>query len=344
MKTKLFLSIALMLAFICNSQSVITVDNSVGSNAQYSDLNTAIAIASAGDIIYIHPSEINYGNITVTKTLHLIGFGHSDPDKATYITDLILGGNASNSSFSGLYITDDFFASNSSTTLTGLVIENCIVVSQMILNNAGVDDMLIRENIIGIIGDSANLQSRNNYTNTIISNNIIRDRIYLKNYQSVEIKNNIFLSSSSLSLPIVNLGNASGSVTVQNNIMYFSSLTNLNSNSAGVIFENCLNYNIGSGTVAALNGSNNFANIDPKFVSAANTVFNPDIDDYHLQAGSIAIGNGAAGEDMGIFNVGPFVFNNFGYTNGIPTVKITAITNSVTVGGNIEVTITTNSN
>jgi hypothetical protein len=341
MKTKLFLSIALMLAFICNSQSVITVDNSVGSNAQFSDLQSAITLANPGDIIYIHPSEINYGNINVDKTLHLRGFGHSDPDKATLITDLILGENASNSSFSGLYMTDDFIVSGLSTTLTGLVFENNIV-AEMLLRNAGVDDMLIRGNIIWKIGTSSGSTSFNNYTNTIISNNVITSKIYLKNYQSVEVKNNIFLTSNGV--PIANFGSDNGSVTVQNNIIYYSATFTIDSNGAGVIFENCLNYNLGSGNVVALAGTNNIANIDPLFVSAANSSFDSDIDDYHLQGGSLAIGNGVAGEDMGIFNAGPFVFNNFGYTNGIPTVKITAITNSVTVGGNLEVTINTNSN
>ena len=341
MKTKLFLNIALMLAFICNSQSVITVDNSVGSNAQFSDLQSAIAIASSGDIIYIHPSEINYGNINVDKTLHLRGFGHSDPDKATLITDLILGENASNSSFSGLRLTDDFIVDNLSTTLTGLVFENN-VVDQIILRDAGVDDMLIRGNVFRQIGDLSSSSTFNNYTNTIISNNIIIERIYLKNYQSVEVKNNIILVTNTI--PVINQGNTNGSVTVQNNIIYFSSSSTFDSNSAGVIFENCLNYNFGTGNVVALAGTNNIANIDPLFVSATDSNFDAETDDYHLQGGSLAIGNGVAGEDMGIFNAGPFVFNNFGYTNGIPTVKITAITNSVTVGGNIEVTIDTNSN
>jgi hypothetical protein len=339
--TTLFLSIALLFTFNSKAQNVITVDNSVGSNAQYSDLNTAIAIAVAGDTIYIHPSEINYGTITVDKTLHLIGFAHSDPEKATYIFDLILSANASNSSFSGLYITDDFFTSSLATTLTGLVIENCIIIDGMFFNNAGVDGMIIRGNIIGGIGTNfSSGGTYNNYTNTIISNNIFTSRTYLKNYLSIEIKNNIFFKSIT---PIINQRNGSGSITVQDNIFYTSSSTSVNVNSAGVIFENCLTYNLSSPIFPTLNGSNNINNVDPKFVNATNNIFGP-TDDYHLQAGSPAIGTGVAGEDMGIFNAGPFVFNNFGYTNGIPIMKITAITNIVALGANVEVTITTNSN
>jgi hypothetical protein len=72
--------------------------------------------------------------------------------------------------------------------------------------------------------------------------------------------------------------------------------------------------------------------------------WNPDFD-FHLQAGSVAIGAGVNGEDLGIYDgVTPFLFNNFGFTAGIPTVTITAITEQVAPGDNIEVTIQSNSN
>lgn len=342
MKTKILFSTMLLFVFLTsNSQNILTVDNSVGSKAQYSDLNTAIALADPSDIIYVHPSEINYGNITITKELHLIGFAHSDPDKATLITNLIIGENASNSSFSGLRITGDFIVDNLSTTLTGLIFENNIVERRIVLDDAGVDDMLIRGNIISEIGTNNGGSSYNNYTNTIITNNIITFRIYVKNYQTVEVKNNLFLYSAG---PIINRGYENGSITVQNSMFYNSNAGTLDPNSLGVIFSYCLAYNLGSGIFAVLNGDNNIENIDPLFVSADNTIFNPDIDDYHLQEGSIAIGNGVSGQDIGLYNVSPFVFNNFGYTNGIPTVKITAITNTVAIDGDVEVTITTKTN
>jgi len=340
MKTiQLFLAFALLFMLNSNAQNVITVDNSPSSNAQYNDLQTAIEAAVSEDIIYIHPSETNYGNITIPKTLHLRGFAHSDPDKATLITDIKLLENASNSSFSGLRLTNDFIVHNSTTTLTGLVFENNIV-SQMIFRDAGVDGMIIRGNIIWYIGTSATSSTYNNYTNTTISNNIITGRINLENYQSITVKNNIFLTGN----PFTNYASGDGSITVQNNIFYYSTTFTVNINALGVIFENCLAYNLGSGNVAALSGSNNIINTNPQFVNAANAVFNPDIDDYHLQVGSPAIGTGIDGADMGIYNTGPFVFNNFGYTNGLPTVKITSITKEVAPDTNIEVTIETNSN
>lgn len=340
MKTMIFfLSFVLLFTFSSKAQTVITVDNSVGSNAQYSDLQTAIALATAGDIIYVHPSEINYGDITVDKTLHLIGFAHSDPDKATYIAEITFGENASNSSFSSLHITNRFYINGLSTTLTGLIFENNLIEGSMIFKNGGADNVLIRGNVIDQIGGQ--LANNSKFTNAIISNNIITNKIYVQNYQSIEIKNNLFLYNV---VPITNQVSTNGSITIQDNIFYDSSTNTLDVNNSGVIYENCLAYNFGSGNMVALNGSNNFENINPNFVSAADDSFDAGLDDYHLQTGSVAMGNGVAGEDIGIYNSGSFVFNNFGYTNSIPTVKITAITNSVAIDADVEVTIATNSN
>ncbi|NOY48651.1 MAG: hypothetical protein GXO84_10765 [Chlorobi bacterium] len=339
MKTKLFLSIALMLAFFCYSQSVITVDNSVGSNAQFSDLQSAISSASNNDIIYVHASEINYGNITIDKPLTLIGFSHSDTDKESMVTDLIFGSSASNCRITGLHITDDVFVDNVGVTLTNLVFENNRFDDAINFDNGGANDVLFRGNIIFNLGDTGTSSGSNNLTNAIVENNIITNNIYIKLHESVSIKNNIFLNEN----VIGNLSTATGDLIIQDCIFYSSIGSIYNPNNTGVVFENCLTYNNLSG-VTNLVGTNNINDVNPLFVSATDDLFDAATDDYHLQGGSPAIGVGISGGDLGIFNAGPFVFNNFGYTNGIPTVKITAITNSVTVGGNLEVTINTNSN
>lgn len=343
MKTKLtFLVTALLLTCLVKAQNVIIVDNSVGANAQYSDLQSAISAASNGDIIQVHPSEINYGNITIDKELTLIGFGHSDIDKETKVADFVLAANASNVSISGFHITDDVYT-NSSTTISNLTIENNIIDSVLLFNSAGgANSVIIRGNIIYQIGSGSTSTNSDNYTNTIISNNIITYYIGLKNHQSITIKNNVFLSPHN-SYPVYNAGDASGSITVQNNIFYYNSSSVLNPDADGVIFENCLTYNIGSGSLVALNGSNNLNNQNPNFVSAADTNFDAS-DDYSLQGGSPASGSGVGGIDMGLYDGSAFTFNNFGYTNGIPTVKITNITDRIAPGATLSVTINTNAN
>jgi hypothetical protein len=340
MKTKLpLLVIALLSVCIVKAQSVITVDNSVGANAQYNDLQNAIDAASSGDVIYVHASELSYGNINIDKPLTLIGFSHSDTDKKTILGYVYLLDNASNTTISGFYISNSLNASNSNVELTNIIIENNYLVSGIYSGDtrAGINQMIIRGNVLYEVGDTVSVWS--NFTNVIISNNIIRHWIYIKYHESATIKNNIFLDR----YHPINHGNATGNLEVQNCIFYDNSTSTRDINSDGIVYENCLTYNMGSGSYGILNGTNNKDNQNPNFVSASDDIFNT-TDDYNLQAGSPAIGTGAGGVDMGIYDGSSFTFNNEGYTNGIPTVKITDITDRIAVGANLSVTISSNAN
>ncbi len=343
MKNCTLVLVLLLAPIFFNAQT--TVDNSPGSNAEFSDLQSAISAAANDEIIYVHASEINYGIITVNKPLTLIGFGHSDPDKQTLLEDLILTTGASNTTITGFHVNDDFYLSNPlGTPLSNLVIENNLIDGTLSLGFGGVDNIVIRGNIIYQIGTTSSSVNSNNYTNALITNNIILYYIGLKNYQSITIKNNIFLSPNSSS-PVYNVGNATGSITVQNSIMYYNVSSTYNPDALGVIFENCLTYNIGSGSVVPLVGATNLNNQDPLFVEDNdNALFDGATNDFNLQGGSPAIGMGAGGVDMGLFDGSAFIFNNYGYTNGIPTVKITAITDRIAPNAPLNVTINTNSN
>lgn len=325
------------LSQIVNAQNVITVDNSTGANAQFSDLQSAISAAITGDIIYVQPSEINYGDISIDKSLSLIGFSHNDPDKKTLIDEIDFLDNASNTSISGFHITNDINALNTNVELTNIIIENNYIDGTFwsSMFNSGVNGMIIRGNILSRIG--SNSSSWLNYKNTIISNNIT-SFIYVNFHESITIKNNIFIDGS---YP-VNIGNSTGDLEIQNCILYESSSSTVNPNSTGVVYQNCSSYNIGSGSYTAFTGTNNLDNQNPLFVEDNdNTTFEADIDDYHLQAGSPGIGTGALGEDMGLFDGGGFTFNNFGFTNSIPTVTIETISTTVAPGQNLNVIIST---
>ncbi|GAA4972705.1 hypothetical protein [Algibacter aquimarinus] len=335
-----FLITALLFACYVKAQNTITVDNSVGANAQYSDLQSAISAASNGDIIYVHASEINYGDITIDKSLSLIGFSHGDTDKKTLIDEITLLDNASNTRISGFFITNDLNANNNTVELNNIIIENNFFEDGIIYSGdayAGINQMIIRGNILYGIATSTSIWS--NFKNTIISNNIIRRWIYIKFHESVTIKNNIFLGRY---YP-VNQDSITGDLEVQNCIFYESSSSLVNIDSSGVLYQNCLTYNIGSGSYNTINGTNNLNNQNPNFVSADDASYDS-TDDYNLQAGSPAIGNGVGGVDIGIYDGSAFTFNNFGYTNGIPTVKITDITDRIAPGANLSVTISTNAN
>tara|TARA_R110002049_G_scaffold65035_1_gene170981 strand:+ start:120830 stop:121897 length:1068 start_codon:yes stop_codon:yes gene_type:complete len=355
MKTKLSILItALLFTYQVSAQNVITVDNSVGSNAQYNNLQSAISAANSGDIIYIHASEINYGNINVDKPLTLIGFSHSDADKKTMINNIVLLQDASNTTISGINITNDFIVDNTN-PISNLVIENNLFIGPLsgrdiIFSTGGADNVLFRGNVVRGAGFGINTSSTNFniLTNVIISNNVfIATDIIVRYHQSTTIKNNIFLSSSNVIAPVRNLNDDSGDVTVQNCIIYASWSGGggvVDANSDGVSYNNCMSFNE-SGSVVNLIGANNLNNQNPLFENLeSSNNFNAELDNHHLQAGSPAIGTGAAGVDMGIYDGSAFTFNNFGYTNGIPTVKITNITDRIAPGANLNVTINTNAN
>lgn len=332
-----FLCCLLITAAVAQAQNVITVDNSPGSAAQFNDLQTAIASASAGDIIYVHPSETNYGTIEVDKQLTLIGFSHSSADKASLLTDLSLGENASNTRISGFHITDDFIIDNPTTTLTGIVFENNKVDDSMLFSNAGVDGITIRGNVIDFLGSVSNGSTANEYTNALITNNIITSVIYVRFSQSITIKNNVFLGAD-----INHRIPANGNQVIQNCIFLLSSTNTLDLNDDSLVFEHCLAFNRSSGNVDALSGTNNIINIDPLFTELNDNLnYESALDDYSLQAGSPGLNAGVNGEDLGLFDGSGFVFDNFGFTNGIPTVNIQAISTTVAPGQNLNVIIST---
>lgn len=324
-----------------NAQNIISVDNSTGANADYSELQTAISAASDGDIIYVQPSETNYGNISIDKQLTLIGYSHSSPDKKSFVGNINLLDGASNTTLNGLYANN--FYTNNSTTLTGLVVENCYFEQNFYMDNP-VDGAIIRGNVLYRVGRANGTASYDNFTNTLIVNNIITYQIGTKNPLTTTIKNNIFLKRTTAD-QVENANSSAGTLIVQNCIFLASSTSSYDINRSGVQFENCLAYNRGSGNMTALTGTNNLNNIDPLFVEDDdNAIFNAVNDDYHLQAGSPAIDAGVDGEDMGIYDGGSFIFNNYGFTNGIPSITIEAISTTVAPGENLNVIINTTNN
>jgi len=340
MKTKFLLFMtAFMMILSSQAQTVITVDNSVGADADYNDLQSAITNAADNSIIYVHASEINYGDITVNKPLTIIGYSHSDSDKETMVDYVTLSNSASNVRFTGIHFTNNFVIDNDDTLITDLVLENNFFDNTIFFGgNAIADDVIIRGNIIYDIG--TNSATNTKYTNTIISNNIFYNNLYVFYHESVQVHNNIFLNEGI----ITNIDEETGDLEVQDCIFYASVNSIYDPNRDGVVFNNCLTYN-DLNSVAALVGNANIPDSDPLFVNATDDVFDALTDDYTLQATSPALGAGVDGDDIGLYSTNTnFTFNNLGFTAGIPIVTITSITSQIAPGGDLEVTIQSNSN
>ena len=75
MKKTIFTLAALCMAVAANA-TILRVSNVTGSSAPYSDLQVAVDAASAGDTIMVDGSVTDYGTITISKTIVLIGPGY----------------------------------------------------------------------------------------------------------------------------------------------------------------------------------------------------------------------------------------------------------------------------
>lgn len=318
------------------AQNIITVDNSADTGAQFSDLQEAINSAQAGDVIYVQPSETDYGNILVDKPLTLIGYAHSDPDKQSIILDLTLGQNASNVRVAGLQV-DDLFVTNAQ-PITNLILESNLFEGDLEFRNGGVNNLVVRGNIIENMGGNI----RSFFTNVIVSNNIFKGNngLYVLFNESITINNNIFLGGG------VRSETNTSTLDVQNSIFIAFLSGNFDYNRQGLNFEHCLAYNAGPGTVTPLQGINNLANLDPLFESSGQfpTGFEALEDDYRLQPTSPGIGAGIDGVDLGVYDGSNFRFSQFGFTNGIPTVKIQSISTAVGPDQNLNVLIQATNN
>jgi hypothetical protein len=341
MKTKTTLILLCFVVALQINAQIITVDNSPGAVAQWNDLQDAINNAPNNATIYVHASETNYGDIIIDKPLTLIGYSHSDADKKTLIDEIEVLDNASDTKISGFFITNqiDF---NNVNDISDVVIENNFfdLNAQIYaggINSGGfVNNAIIRGNVLERLGSTT---GNNNFTNLIISNNIIKSNVYIKFHGTTTIENNIIVKLAR----IFNIDSSTGDLEVQDSIFYTDNISSWNPNTNGVVFNNCITFSENA-SVTVLQGSNNINNTNPQFVNVSDDDFDPAFD-YNLQNSSPAKGSGVAGDDMGIYSTNTnFVFNNFGFTNGIPAVTITAITSQVAPGANVQVTIQTQAN
>ena len=297
-KSALFLMMAIF-GLMANA-AVLTVSNNPNSPGQYTTASAAITAASAGDTIYFHGSNTTYGNMTITKTLHLVGNGY-------YVnTQTGLSTKAGNIIFS----TDGFsFAHNS--TITGFDADNVQIQN--------CDDIAIYRNDIGNIqvlqalnniNDTVkNLHVYNNVVftlngqlgrtkNALIENNIIRQNV--SNWQSTTttVRNNVFKNAQ-----IIN-----NQYTVfANNIFYGQSSGYSWYYSTGNQF-NVISNNLfvkPGGSLAWIGGNNsggnNIYNQLPNFINAPVANAFTYGDDYRLASNSPGKNYGTDGTDIGIY-------------------------------------------
>lgn len=350
----------LLLASKAMAQNIITVDNNPGSTATFTGLQAALDGASPGDIIYVQPSAISYGNIIINKAITLTGRSHSEPSKLSIIGSVSV--RSSDVTLKGLNI----FSISHNTTgpnpipFVDLSIFDCAILSSASFGiQAGVavttaNNIILRGNAI-----FGNISVFNDAKNVIITNNIFAGSSPLNIYNALStiIGNNVFRFQSS---PITfNNFDAINPVILSNNMFIFTFATagsaSVNLNSGSYTLNNNLSYEFGGGNVSiAGNGNitqnNTLANTNPQFTNvdrlstqsfAGSSSYNPGFrlaDDLSLQAGSPALTGGTGGSEIGLFANG-FVYKALGVPRGIPTLDVLSYDPSVPKNGNINVII-----
>ncbi|RLD24924.1 MAG: hypothetical protein DRI54_05615, partial [Bacteroidetes bacterium] len=338
-----------------------TVDNRSGGGANYTSVSGAINAASNGDTIYIHPSSINYGDITVNKSLVFIGPGHHPEytgGMGVSLNQISLSNGSSGSKFTGLILTQircNLFAQSHDIVISNNFFNTLQAISGGYGSNAGAfgdsDNWLIEGNVIiegtGCGGCKViNLRtSASTNSNWIISNNFIQTK-------SVENNSNLFADLNSSTIVENNIivhqnthsifeSSVSGG-EFRNNIFWVTrnEITDIMVDAIGVIFSNNLTYH-SNGSLIPLTGNNNVDNSNPDFIAIAsdNPVWEY-VNNYQLNSNSPGENVGTDGTDVGIYG-GGFPFRTEGYPQDFPRLQAFDLLSNTIVppGGSIEINL-----
>ncbi|MGV3630980.1 MAG: hypothetical protein ACO1O6_07230 [Bacteroidota bacterium] len=313
---KTVLSILAAVGLSLTAQATVrTVSNHVNSPGQYTSLQAAHDASASGDTLYIHASDVAYGNLTMDRSLVLIGEG-ALPDKQlqydTHINTINLTyaafpatTTAAGSKFYGLLIDQVYVGYTSSASTTGL---GSITFSRNKLGAISLQknhsNLLIYNNVINYMGQTSS--TAGSLYNCVFSNNICTyfQPIISEGANNL-ISNNIFETYF----------NARGSV-VSNNVFYnYTSNGTVNVSTISCTFSNNLFYAFNAVNPAIISGSNtgtgNLFDVDPVYTTPAlgsqvyqYTYSNPangPFANLHLQASSPGKNYGTDGTDIGLY-------------------------------------------
>jgi hypothetical protein len=307
------------------------------SPGQYTTFADAQTAASSGDTIYVHGSSINYGSVTISKSLVIIGTGHN-PDKqmplVSMFQDILVTTN--NVQLQGLkfhYLT----SSSSFGTIKKCRIEYTSSISalEFMSNPKG---WLIEGNVFMVYnaiaisfgsssGDGCIIQNNifSSFNNSVLVSNLLNSSSHRTYFL-----NNVVVGSKSESFANVNY------MDINNNIFYGSSPGTgaLNSNANNNITYDCPDNGFYSP------GINNLTNVDPMFTSVTPGNFSYSMD-FHLAAGSPGKDNGTDGTDRGVYGG---LGNKFTMTGEPSIAEITSFTitspTTIAPGGTLTISVT----
>ncbi len=336
---KITLGISLI-AFIATAQTVHTVDNRSQSGAQFTEVQTAIDAATAGDIIQIHPSATNYGSVIINKTLNMVGLGH-DPithnqGLTASLSNITFTGTATNSEIRGLTI-NSIVRSGTINNLDNIhIIQNKISAISVPLSNSLGDGWIVEGNYITNTSTGISTTA----DGWLIKNNFMLGGVASLNVTNL-VTNNIFFSTSNSATDIY-FSNCTSTIISNNIFVTNGNMTEFGiSSSTNLDFRNNLTYSYVGNTIVDLPGANNLDNTNPMFTTVPTTTENDFYNnDYHLTGGSPGNNYGTDGTNIGIFG-NNFLFDPQGRPDLMPyPISISINNNVVAPGQNLSVDFT----
>lgn len=344
-------AILILLAHLSNGQTTFIANNNPGATGGANTftgpaaLTNAMAAASNGDIIYVIPSPTSYGELNISKQLTLFGGGFNpdkDNPKLSILGNSRFDISASNVRISGFRVQGFLYVAGA---ITNLTIDKCEILQFINNGGTGQGNILIHNNIFA--QNIANNQYVMNFgtlsSNIVITNNIIYSKQsvgfgLINSSDGTIVENNIFIGASAATT--VSAFDNFNNGTVKNNIFYGVQPLHLgpglftNNN-----FENNLSFGATNNIFPTTNGNtstDNIENVDPLFVNLPyGTAYNFSYDP-NVQAGSMAIGNGEAGTDIGIFGGGsPFDLTG----TPLPIIQVVDLPPTISQGSDLPVNI-----
>jgi hypothetical protein len=308
----------------------------------YTTLQAAHDAASSGDIIYLEPSGISYGDLTCVRPLTIIGNGYFLQQNAglqldtreAIIGNLYFNNGSAGSRVTGCVIQASYLIVNAS----NITIErNQLNVNTYIGYNPPtgvtntVSGIVIRQNYVtsGLVlyPVSNTTVSNVNITNNIFATGSISTSGQYTRMSNILISNNVIGTLAGTSQYTIDVDNA----VIKNNILTYTG--------TGVSFtprNNAYSYNI-SGNAAFGTANGNQQNVSPANLFVGGTASTDGA--FQLRAGSPAIGTGESGTDVGAFG-GALPYR----LSGIPNVPTIYQYNQSVSGNTLNATISTRSN
>lgn len=302
MRTKLFTLFALVMLFMFNANATVwRVSNVSGAGAHFTSLQAAINDPSVvnGDVIYLEPSAVSYGNITLNKSLTIIGNGFflgENPETQANPNMSRIGSFTFSTGSDGAVVVGCYFSSMVSIHASNVRLER----NYFYYPSSGALNIGSNQSNIFIVGNYINSFEGFNTLSALINNLYVYNNLFKCSSTAI---NTGWNTSAVVENNVIESGNVLINNTVfNNNIMVSGTFTHTDSN-----FSNNIGHSTQFGTA---NGNQQNVNMNTVFVGTGSTDGK-----WQLKAGSPAIATGVGGIDCGMFG-GPYPYK----LSGLPQV------------------------